>query len=1042
MKSKRKMMYYLLAALMVVNLFCVTLFASAAPYNVGLEGEAPIPAGVSDSKITDSLNAKIAEMNAAIQAVLDTVNVDGMTDQQKSNAYEQALSQAYARGEILGYSIHKTGGRLSSNGLITNDNNRSGYKTWEGLMLADLKFMNDGYGGWGDQYIGCITYDGVNDKSYVVLGKFAAKLYTSQKVGSAIGDKFRVTNPDNPNEYIEYQNFTGGYMKSVNGGDAQIIYRKNYVYNEAAESYEEVPARGNATGYVGAVAKNNPLIQGGTTRETIYDKFVQVYEYFQNEKSFNIGSPFSIVRMTSKANFYYQEFLYGDSVATPWGDDRQSWSYLALNTETMNVYLIRDEFMYIYERNTPSNLKNLGMPVSNDFEVTSGDSTFRVQNFTNGYIKVTGARSNNNVSSRVTLVEGKNMLENGSEISLDPSENVGVLSASVNVPQGITAEQLTALFVSCYNSVKDEFIEMLPTGLVTQSGEIISQLFNARDARGTATVMLAYDHDNQTVRYMSSASYDAFKLNTALGYPTTDIMLVAEGSETLPAIKVQGFKNGYIRIQSTMQIDENWNVYYVDRGVGTIGATYNPEFNYFENINYVDEVGILSTVPSGDSSRPSNADADHNVPQGEALTNLFKQAYQYYWDLGFSVGRPTAQGVVWWVTGVTGIVKQGFQGGNGTADLWGDNAMLVYDADNGVVRLVTGPIGTEYGRNGASGNGYPVSEMMINPATGVVIQNFRSKDRVIQERRVYFVMQPDGTVTKLDGNFDFTEGEGLNFVPYLTLYKINTITLKTFTPQPSYEAGEQITIDLRQYIENPQKYVVTFDRNVSVGTLSEDGVWTFTPEEDGAIDLEVDIYTAFEKVTFAIQLNVGAVVDKSELQALYDSVKDMQQGNYTGASFYELVQARNAAKEVLDDEDATQEEVDQALARLQDAIDNLTEVTAPQVDKSALQQKYDEYSQIEKGNYTDETWEFFQDALENAREILEKENATQAEVDAALQYLNQTRASLIEDDGSPVPIEEGCGCQSSNLYAGMVLASFGLVLAAAFLAKRKQTEKR
>ena len=359
---------------------------------------------------------------------------------------------------------------------------------------------------------------------------------------------------------------------------------------------------------------------------------------------------------------------------------------------------------------------------------------------------------------------------------------------------------------------------------------------------------------------------------------------------------------------------------------------------------------------------------------------------------------------------------------------------------NGVIRLVTGPIGTEYGRNGASGNGYPVSEMMINPETGVVIQNFRSKDRVIQERRVYFVMQPDGTVTKLDGNFDFTEGEGLNFVPYLTLYKINTITLMTFTPQPSYEAGSQITIDLKQYIENPQNYVITFDRDVSVGTLSEDGVWTFTPEEDGIIDLEVDIYTAFEKVTFAIQLNVGAVVDKSELQALYDSVKNMEQGNYTGASFYELVQARNAAKDVLEDEDATQEEVDEALQSLQNAIDNLTEVTAPQVDKSALQQTYDEYKQLEKGNYTDETWEFFQDALENAREILEKENATQAEVDAALQLLNQTRASLIEDDGSTRP-GEGCGCQSANLYAGMVLASLGLALAMAILARRRQTSK-
>ena len=54
MKSKRKMMFFLLAVLMVANLFCVTLFASAAPYNVGLEGEAPISAGVSDSKITGS----------------------------------------------------------------------------------------------------------------------------------------------------------------------------------------------------------------------------------------------------------------------------------------------------------------------------------------------------------------------------------------------------------------------------------------------------------------------------------------------------------------------------------------------------------------------------------------------------------------------------------------------------------------------------------------------------------------------------------------------------------------------------------------------------------------------------------------------------------------------------------------------------------------------------------------------------------------------------------------------------------------------------
>src|SRR5699024_2250484 len=66
-------------------------------------------------------------------------------------------------------------------------------------------------------------------------------------------------------------------------------------------------------------------------------------------------------------------------------------------------------------------------------------------------------------------------------------------------------------------------------------------------------------------------------------------------------------------------------------------------------------------------------------------------------------------------------------------------------------------------------------------------------------------------------------------------------------------------------------------------------------------------------------------VEKNDLQALVDNVKGYDANDYTKESFAAFSEALAAAEDVLGNEEATQEEVDAALANLEAAIDDLVE---------------------------------------------------------------------------------------------------------------------
>ena len=133
-------------------------------------------------------------------------------------------------------------------------------------------------------------------------------------------------------------------------------------------------------------------------------------------------------------------------------------------------------------------------------------------------------------------------------------------------------------------------------------------------------------------------------------------------------------------------------------------------------------------------------------------------------------------------------------------------------------------------------------------------------------------------------------------------------------------------------------------------------------------------------------------VDKAGLQAVYDANKDLVESEYTPETWAAFKAALDKAAEVLAAEDANQDQVDTAKAALEEAVAALEKAA----EKTELSEVYNEYKDFVEDEYTSDTWAAFKAALDKAAELLEDENATQAEVDAAKAELERTAAALAE----------------------------------------------
>ena len=156
------------------------------------------------------------------------------------------------------------------------------------------------------------------------------------------------------------------------------------------------------------------------------------------------------------------------------------------------------------------------------------------------------------------------------------------------------------------------------------------------------------------------------------------------------------------------------------------------------------------------------------------------------------------------------------------------------------------------------------------------------------------------------------------------------------------------------------------------------------------------------------------LVSIAELRAYCAEHAEYTEDAYTEDSYAAYKDAFEAAEAVLGNADATQEEVDSALAVLQTAVNGLEEKPEAEVTKDALQNLYDQYKDMEQGNYTDDSYAALQDALESASAVLADENASQTDVDNAFNVLNSAAEALTEKTEEPGTEEPGTDKPSSE----------------------------
>lgn len=156
-------------------------------------------------------------------------------------------------------------------------------------------------------------------------------------------------------------------------------------------------------------------------------------------------------------------------------------------------------------------------------------------------------------------------------------------------------------------------------------------------------------------------------------------------------------------------------------------------------------------------------------------------------------------------------------------------------------------------------------------------------------------------------------------------------------------------------------------------------------------------FSAAEIRLMGAKQDVTIEVDKSGLQTAIDAAKALKAENYTAETWEVLTTKLAAAEKVYADPEATDYEVLLAIANLTEAIEGLEAVETPEAgDKTELNNLITQYSGLNEKDYTAESWKVFANALENAKAVSAKENASQAEIDQAIAALTSARAGLVK----------------------------------------------
>lgn len=166
------------------------------------------------------------------------------------------------------------------------------------------------------------------------------------------------------------------------------------------------------------------------------------------------------------------------------------------------------------------------------------------------------------------------------------------------------------------------------------------------------------------------------------------------------------------------------------------------------------------------------------------------------------------------------------------------------------------------------------------------------------------------------------------------------------------------------------------------------------------------------------------------MQTKLEAARKLVEATYTAESWAEFLTALQYAEGTLANLNATQEDVDKALADLNRAMNFL--VARPSRD--TLDQLVAEAKKRKEADYQAESWNKLQEKLRQAEAVLAREGATDQEIADAIKQLDEALASLIAKEKQEQAKEEKTSAEKEKVLpqTGEVISIFlpliGLVI--------------
>ncbi len=229
------------------------------------------------------------------------------------------------------------------------------------------------------------------------------------------------------------------------------------------------------------------------------------------------------------------------------------------------------------------------------------------------------------------------------------------------------------------------------------------------------------------------------------------------------------------------------------------------------------------------------------------------------------------------------------------------------------------------------------------------------------------------------------------------------------------KADLKIKIDEAQEIYNKLDDTYTERSKEFLGAAIEGAMMTYE-SKDPAHNTEKHIRDTINMLDRAIKnlKKVGGVLDFSELNYLIAKADELlanRQLYQTEEALNDLQELNNAAKDIINDAETKKEDIDDFIELLRLKISKIQS----KADRTALEREIEICKAIKLIEYKLELRKDFRLALKEAQEVLDMKLATQNQINAAYDKLNQVRMSLVRI-GEEEP--ENGGNQGNNSSNG------------------------